>query len=111
MFSELARVFSSQGVLIQGTQYAPNPRRSNPPVSDSGVTQSNPPSSPQFEQVSARLELSKQAQESGVDVPTQAARDASPNSVVPTGVATTVQGRNGYSSNPTKLGATINLYS
>ncbi len=111
MFSELARVFSSQGVLIQGTQYAPGPRRPNPPIPDSSATQSSPTSSPKFEQVSATLELSKQAQESGVDVPTQAARNASSNSVVPTGVATTEQGRNGYSSNPTKLGATINLYS
>jgi hypothetical protein len=111
MFSELARVFSSQGVLIQGTQYAPSPRRTNPPVSDSGVTQSNPPSSPQFEQVSAILELSKQAQESGAEVSTQAAMDARTSSVVPAGVDTTAQGRNGYGSNPSKLGTTINLYS
>lgn len=63
MISELARVFSSQGVLIQGTTYASRPSKlkSN---SENGAAL-NPVDSfaSHFDQASAKLELSKDAKE------------------------------------------------
>ena len=63
MLSELARVFSSQGVLIQGTQYAPGPRRSNATIPDSDEIGEGQRFAVEFEQASAKLELSKAAKE------------------------------------------------
>jgi hypothetical protein len=60
MISELARMFSSQGVLIQGTQYSTAPRR-KPPVQDPSDLK-NPAESfaAKFDQAAFKLELSKQ---------------------------------------------------
>lgn len=63
MLSELARVFSSQGVLIQGTQYAPGRGRSNSTIADSEEIGEGQRFAVEFEQASAKLELSKAAKE------------------------------------------------
>ena len=63
MISELARVFSSQGVLIQGTTYASRPSKLKF-KSENGAAQNPADSfSAQFDQASAKLELSKAAKE------------------------------------------------
>lgn len=61
MISQLAQVFSSQGVLVQGTQYASAPpKKKNAAASD--ARDPNKSFAAKFEQASAKLELSKGAQ-------------------------------------------------
>src|SRR5919205_1925594 len=56
MLSDLARVFSSNGVVLPGTEYVPSGSGKPPaPVSGPGSFQSH------FDQASARLELSPRA--------------------------------------------------
>ncbi len=62
MISQLAQMFSSQGVLVQGTQYAPAPPKKK---AASAIADSKHPGdsfAAKFDQASAKLQLSKGAQ-------------------------------------------------